>query len=150
MLSATDSFIEYLNTGLGGDPPVNWVRGTAMEESASVFASNALNLMVLGTRQDGSMEEITVSLDLMGTEIRQTNRWVGKIVALLLRAQLTPEFDYEPDPESPTPTGRFISWDGDDVDFALIAARPWRKNEPTGFEGTFVHYNATFPIRHTR
>ena len=139
MISAFDSFISYLNTELAGTPPVNWVRVDDANTEPDVLKENALNLSILGFEEEGSCEEILVSLDLIAYNERTAFQWAKKVRDVLLQQQFCPERDYETAPDTPTSLGRNVSWRGDDVMFSVIQTAH-----------RFVHLNATFHISHTR
>jgi hypothetical protein len=150
VVTALDSFIEYLAAELSGIVPIHWVRHWPEDESAGVFQRNALNVMLLGAQQNGSMEELMVSLDLVGSDARTTHAWADSIRDLLIERQFCPERNYSPNPASPVPLNKMVSWEGNDVAFNLVSARPWRKQEATGTEGSDVHLNCTIQICHSR
>jgi hypothetical protein len=139
MLSATDSFIQYLSTGLASNPPVAWVRQTADDPTSNELKLDTLNVAVLGFQQSGSLELPLVSLDIIGSDQRQVYDWARRVRNLLLEQQYAPELDYEANPAAPVATGRMVFWDRDDVDFKVV-----RNGSRT------VHLNATFQLSHAR
>lgn len=139
MISATDSFIKYLSTELAGTPPVHWVRVTSSDAASGELQMDALNVTILAADESGSIEEILVSLDLVGSDERTVMTWAKLVREVLLARQYTPEFVYEPDPSSPTATGRLVEWRGNDCGFRVASASQ-----------RYFHMNATLPIRHSR
>jgi hypothetical protein len=138
VLSAVDSFIQWLSTELAGDPPVHWVRVSPLD-SSNIPKLGYLNVAVLGFLQNGSLEEALVSLDLIGSDERTVIAWAQKVRDKLIERQYTPELVYAVTPATPTPTGKTIAWEGAKVDFKIV-----------GTSDNFVHLNATFPICHAR
>lgn len=138
MLSATDTFIQYLSAGLAGNPAVHWIHADENDANANLPQVNALNVTVLRVQRSSSVEIALMSLDLMGTNERQLLGWLDTIMTLLTDRQVIPELQYEPDPANPTPVvGKAVSWDGLDVKFVAIPA-----------DTHYLHLNATFPISH--
>ena len=140
MLTATDSFIEYLASNLNDDPTVYWWRQSAGDEHAGLLKQNSLNVTFLGFFQDGSAEYILTSLDLLAADERQAMRWLELVRDLLIAEQVIPELDYAAS-ALPVVPQRAVSWDGDEIQFLSIRT-------PRGTR--YVHYNATFPLLHTR
>ncbi len=139
MLSASDSFIEYLATEL--DPlEVYWWRKGDIENNAGVLKQDALNVQVLGFWEDGSVEMCLISLDLLGTNDRDLLTNLKALRDTLLAAQYVPERDFS-DEDNPVFTGRNISWDARKVRFLSVRT-------PAG--ARYAHYNATFPLIYTR
>lgn len=137
MLPMTDSFIEYLNTaGLG--VPVHWVRVTD-EADDNTLKMDHLNVSILGTLQEGSLEETLISLDLIATSERQAYTRAEAVIAKLRERQYIPELSYSLDPASPTATGKMVSWEADKTRFQVVEASP-----------LYLHLNATFHICHAR
>jgi hypothetical protein len=139
MISATDSFLQYLSTQLAGSPPVHWLRRDASDPTAHLLQHGYLNVSALSYHEDGTPEEILVSLDIIASSERQAWQWAKIVRDKLIEKQYTPELDYEADPESPVPLGRNVSWNGREVDFDLIRSDMHN-----------VHLNATFNICHVR
>lgn len=139
MISATDSFIAYLNTNLGGTPPVKFVRVTTDTPASNDLDMNTLNVSVLDFAESGSVENPMVSLDLIGSDERQVLDWAKRVRDVLIQEQHAPELDYEANPAAPVATGRHVFWDGLAVRFQII-----RRSLST------VHVNATFNISHVR
>lgn len=139
MISATDSFISYLSTELANNPPVKWVRRSADREDSHLLQENALNVSVLDVTQNGSEEELLVSLDILGVDERTVFNWMKRVSDVLEQTQYTPELDYATTPETPVAMGRNISWDRDETGFSVV-----------GRSERLVHANATFPICHVR
>lgn len=140
MLTATDSFIEYLSSGLSNDPKVYWWRQSAYEEHSGLLQHNAVNVQYLGFFEEGSVEYCLTSLDLLADDERQALTWLKKVRDLLVELQTIPEMDYS-NPSSPVETGRSVAWDGQFLRFHNVRT-------PRG--ALYVHYNATFPIYYTR
>lgn len=140
MLTATDSFIDFLSDELSGAPPVYWWRQTAVDEHAGFLKQDALNVQLLGFFEDGSAETCLVSLDLLASDERQAMAWLKTIRNLLIDCQVIPEMDYT-DPDSPVTTGRSVSWYGRQIEFINVRT-------PRGVR--YVHYNATFPLLYVR
>jgi hypothetical protein len=139
MISALDSFLSYLNTELAGNPPVNWQRADPNDADANVLKENHLNVSILAVEQEGSSEEILISLDLVGYSEREVFGWAKRVRDVLLQQQFTPEFDHEVNPSSPVALQRSVSWKRDEVRFTVVESAH-----------RFVQLNATFPICHTR
>lgn len=139
MLTATDSFIQYLATNLS-PIPVYWWRQSDFTEHAGFLKQDALNVQVLGFYEDGSGEHCLVSLDLLGSDERVVLGRLQTIRNVLTNEQFTPELDFT-DPDNPVATGRDISWAASQINFLNVRT-------PQG--ATYVHYNATFPLLHTR
>lgn len=139
MISATDSFVKYLETELAGNPSVAWVRKTATNDTAHLFQHNKLNISVLMFSERGTEETALVSLDLICAEERQAWVWAKLIRDKLIEQQYTPELDYSTNPISPTSLGRYVSWDGRDIHFELVNTDEHN-----------VHLNATFQLCHVR
>lgn len=140
MLTATDSFIEFLDSSLDGEPEVYWWRQTAVDEHAGLLKLNALNVSILGFYGDGSTEMALVSLDLLADDERKLLTWLRTVRDLLRDTQIVLEFDYTGSP-APVATGRTLSWDGNYVRFLSVRA-------PRGTR--YTHYNATFPLLYSR
>ena len=140
MLTATDSFIQYLASGLSGIVSVHWRRQDASDENASMLRLDALNVQYLGFFEDGSIEQALVSLDLLGSDERTVLGQLRDLRDLLLSVQMVQERDFT-DPLLPLPTGRTVSWDGRETNFLSVRV-------PRGQR--YVHYNATFPLKYTR
>jgi hypothetical protein len=139
MISATDSFIQYLASNLAGAPPVAWIRQTATDPTSNDMKIDTLNVTVLGFQEEGSMERPLVSLDIIATDQRQAFVWAKAIRDLLNSQQYTPELDYAANPAAPVATGRSVFWDRDDINFHVV------RNAPRT-----VHLNATFQLSHAR
>lgn len=139
MLSASDSFIEYLADGLSPFE-VYWWRAGDIENHAGVLKQDALNVKILGFWGDGSTEMCLISLDLLGSTERVALENVKKLRDLLIELQFIPERDFT-DPDNPVFTGRSISWDGRRVKFINVRT-------PAG--ARYSHYNATFPLTYAR
>lgn len=140
MISVLDSFLMYLQTELAGAAiPVHWVHQDPTDTTAHLITEDALNVSVLSIEETGSMETLMVSLDVVGSDERTMFSWVKVIRDVLLKAQYTPEIDFQGNPQAPQSTGRMVSWSGDDVNFVVMA-----KNE------RYLHFNATFHLRHSR
>lgn len=139
MLSATDSFIEYLNTGLAGTPPIAWLRASTDDAASAQLQMDTLNVSVLGYYQHGRLEMPLVSLDLIGSDERTVMRWTKTLRDLLIEQQYIPEIDYETDPLNPTPVGHSVYWDAADIDFRIVQSG-----------SRYVHMNATFELFHVR
>jgi hypothetical protein len=140
MLTVTDSFIKYLSTGLENNPPVHWRRQDPNDENADMFRHGYLNVKSLGFFEEGSVEHCLISLDLLGSNERVVLAQVQATRDLLLSEQIISEFDYTI-PSIPTDTGRSVSWDAREIRFINVRV-------PTGQR--YVHFNATFPVTHTR
>jgi hypothetical protein len=140
MLSATDSFIQYLSDELAGTVSVHWQRQTAIDESAGLPKLNHLNVQSLGFFEDDSLEYCLISLDLLGDDERTVGTQLKAIRDVLIQEQVIPELDYTL-PASPIPTGRSVSWEGRAIRFLSVRT-------PKGQR--YVHYNATFPLTHSR
>lgn len=140
MLTATDSFIEYLAAELT-PLPVIWVRQTANKENAGTLNVDALNVRILGFWEDGEIERGLVSLDLLGSDERTTLANLKLLRDVLIQKQFTPELDYSLFPDVPQPTGRAVSWEAKTIRFLNVRT-------PSG--ARYVHYNATFPLVYTR
>lgn len=139
MISATDSFIQYLSAGLAGNPPVSWVHFTPDDATSADLKMDSLNISVLGFFEKGSTELPLISLDIITADERQGYIWVKATRDLLLERQYTPELDYQANPSSPVATGRCVYWDGRDIDFKVV-----RSSTRT------IHLNATFQLYHVR
>lgn len=139
MLNATDSFIQYLSTGLAGAPPVTWVRASTDDAATSELQMEALNVSILGYYEVGQLELPLISLDLLGTDERSVLRWTKSIRDLLNERQFIPEIDYDTNPLVPAPTGKCVYWDASLIDFKIIQSGE-----------RYVHINATFDLRHAR
>lgn len=139
MISATDSFIQYLNSQLAGNPPVAWIRPTATDPTSGELKMDTLNVSVLAFTERGSGESALVSLDIIGSDQRQVFGWARRVRDLLIEQQYTPELDYESNPASPAALGRLVSWDGREVDFQVVRV-----------SSRMVHLNATFQLFHVR
>lgn len=139
MISATDSFIQYLSTELNGIVPVAWNHATPTDASSSEMQMNTLNVSALSFRGVGTYEDILVSLDLIGEDERLTYDWAKSIRTTLISVQYTPELDYEANPVSPVPSGHMVSWYGREIDFQVVQSAL-----------RYIHLNATFLISHVR
>lgn len=139
MLTATDSFVEYLAANVTS-VPIHWRRQTAIDENATLPRMDALNVQFLGFFEEGSSEFCLVSLDLLGVEERTVLAQLKEVRDVLLAAQITPELDYT-NPSLPAATGRAVSWEGREIRFLNVRV-------PKG--ARYVHYNATFPLLHVR
>lgn len=139
MLSATDTFIQYLSAGLNDQPKVAWMRETSTDPATSQLQMDTLNVSILGFQQDGRVECPLVSLDLLGSDERTVIRWVQAVRDLLFDRQYITEIDYDTSPLTPRPLGRAVYWDAAAIDFKVIAASP-----------RAVHMNATFELYHVR
>jgi hypothetical protein len=139
MISATDSFVQYLSTQLAGNPPVHWVRRSASNTTAHLLQHNFLNVSVLTFNEEGTKEEVLISLDIIGDDERQVLDWAKLVRDKLIEQQYTPELDYEANPVSPVSLGRLVAWDGREVAFDLV-----KSDEHN------VHLNATFTLCHVR
>lgn len=140
MISASDSFIQYLNVALGGDPPVAWIRATSLDPTSSDMQMDALNVSILTFSEKGTPEDVLVSLDLIGSDERMVLGWTKTLRTLLMEQQYTPELDYEANGgASPVATGYMVSWHARDIDFQIVRS-----------QARYVHVNATFPITHVR
>lgn len=137
MLSLSDSFIEYLAASVTA-LPVHWVRVTA-DDGSHLLKTGHLNVAILAVLQNGSLEEALVSLDIIGTDERESYVWAEAVIDTLRDPQYTPELNYSPDPASPTPTGKLVHWEADRIRFQVVEAAP-----------LYLHLNATFPICHAR
>ena len=139
MISALDSFIQYLSTKLASNPSVKWVRVTSVDPTSGELQMDSLNVSVLGFREEGSSELPLVSLDILGSDERQVHGWAKRVRDVLLEQQYTPELDYETNPAAPVATGRVVSWDGRAVVFTTVRTA-----------SRTIHINATFPLLHVR
>ena len=139
MLSASDSFIEYLADNLSPFE-VFWWRPGDIEAHAGVVKQNAVNVKILGFWGDGNTEMCLISLDVLGPDERTALEHVKDLRDLLIALQTIPERDFS-DPDNPAFTGRSISWDGRRVRFISVRT-------PSG--ARYSHYNATFPLTYTR
>lgn len=139
MLTATDSFIQYLASELTPFEVFWWRRGD-IEGHAGFLKQDALNVQVLGFWEDGSVEMCLVSLDLLAKTERTALTNLKKVRDALIQAQYVPERDFT-DPAAPVFTGRNISWDARKVKFISVRT-------PAG--ARYAHYNATFPLIYTR
>ena len=139
MLTASDSFLEYLAFELP-DIPVYWWRQSAYDEHAGLLKQNALNFQILGFFESGSAEYCLASLDLLGTDERTVLTQLQTVRDLLIATQFTPEYDYT-NPDNPAPTGRMISWEVKKVRFLNIRT-------PNG--ARYMHYNCPLPLLYTR
>jgi hypothetical protein len=139
MISATDSFVQYLSVGLANNPAVKWVRRSANDPTSHLLKHNTLNFSALQYMQIGSKEEILVSLDLIGDDERQVVDWAKLVRDKLIEQQYTSELDYEANPASPVTLGRFVEWDGRAITFDIVTS-----------DANSVHLNATFSICHVR
>lgn len=138
MLSATDSFIKYLQTSLNGAPLVHWVHADENDPESNVLQQNALNVTVLSVARDGSLGRALISLDLLGSNERQVMVWLENVLLLLSETQVIAEQIYDVNPSVPTPVaGKAVSWDGLKVKFNVIPS-----------DTHYLHLNATFPISH--
>lgn len=138
MLSATDSFIQYLSTGLA-PLRVYFVQATSTETLSQQLKMDALNVYILGALQQGSAERILVSLDILSTEARTALANAKIVRDKLIEQQYTEERDYDADPVSGVDLHRCVSWNGRSINFQIV------RNEPH-----YVHVNATFSISHVR
>lgn len=139
MLSATDSFIQYLSTGLAGSVPVAWNRATSTDPATSEFQMGALNVSILGYYQSGRLEMPLVSLDLIGSDERTVLRQAKLVRDLLLDQQYIPEIDYDTVPATPSAVGHCVYWNAAEIDFKIISS-----------SARSIHLNATFEILHVR
>lgn len=139
MISALDSFIVYINTQLGGTPAVHWVRQDPTDDQAYLLKENALNISLLAVDQAGSVEELLVSLDLVGSDERTVLGWLKRIRDVMLQEQIVLEKDYEANPASPQSLQRLVSWSRDDVQFVTIHK-----------DARFIHLNSTITLSHVR
>lgn len=135
--SATDSLVKYLVRELRNDPPVHWVRMAIQDPEAGSFKVGCLNLVVLSARETGSMEDVLVSLDLLGTDERQVAAWAEK-VKRVLSVESIPELDYASTP-TPRALGRNVYWRGDGISFDIIRSG-----------ADLFHVNSTFLISHQK
>jgi hypothetical protein len=140
MLTATDSFLQYLDENLDG-VPVHWLRIDPNDENSDAMQMDALNVRFLGFWQDGTTEDCLVSLDLLSTNERTALGWLAEVRDLLVAVQFAPEWDYVSNPLNPQQTSRGISWDGNKIRFLSVRV-------PRGQR--YVHYNCTFPVTHAR
>lgn len=139
MLTATDSFLQYLSTRLAGVPPVAWVRASSEDAATAELQMDTLNVSILGVYQMGRLEQALVSLDLVGSDERTVLQLTQTIRDVLLEQQYIPEVDYSPDPDNPTAVGHFVYWNGAEIAFRIIASSQ-----------RAVHVNATFELSHVR
>jgi hypothetical protein len=139
MISASDSFISYLNSELAGSPPVNWVHKSAGDTTSHLMQMNKLNVSVIQYTEQGSEERLLTSLDLIGDDERTVMGWAKTVRDILIEEQFARESDFEANPASPMPVGRSVFWDGRDVNFVMVRS-----------DGHSVHLNATFNVRHVR
>jgi hypothetical protein len=139
MISATDTFLQYLSTGLGGNPAVHWVRKDATDTTAHLLKHGCLNMSILRFSNEGSMEEALVSLDILSSGEREAWQWAKTVRNKLIEQQYTSELDFEAAPDSPVPLGQLVSWQGREIDFDIIVS-----------DANYVHLNATFNICHAR
>lgn len=138
MLSATDSFIQYLSAGL--DPlAVYFVRATSSDSLSSVLKMDALNIYILNAQESGSAERLMVSLDLLGTDVRAVLANAKLVRDKLIEQQYTEERDYDADPVNGVDLGRCVYWNGRTINFQMV------RNE-----AHYVHLNATFSLSHVR
>lgn len=138
MLSASDSFLEYLATEL--DPlEVYWWRKGDIENHGGYLKQDALNVQILGFWEDGSTEMCLVSLDLLASSDRDALTNLKTVRDVLMASQYVPERDFSG--ATPVFTGRQISWDARKVRFLSVRT-------PAG--ARYAHYNATFPLIYTR
>ena len=140
MLTATDSFIQYLATQLDGIVSVYWWRQDAQDEHAGFLKQDALNVQYLGFYEDGSIERCLVSLDILGSNERTVIGQLKAVRDVLLQEQFTAELDWT-NPGSPVLTGRSISWAGQQLRFINVRT-------PQG--ARYSHYNCSFPLTYTR
>jgi hypothetical protein len=138
MLTATDSFIDYLQTGLAGSPVVHWVHVDPNDPASNVLQQDALNVTILSGVRDRSIEKALISLDLLGSDERQVMTWLASVLSLLSETQVISEMRYDVTPLTPTPVaGKAVSWDGLNIRFMAIPA-----------DAHYLHLNSTFPISH--
>ena len=138
MLSATDTFIEYLSTGLAGVIAVHWVHFDANDATSNLLHEDALNVTILGVQRDGSEILALISLDILGHDERASLTALQATLGLLAQEQTIQELSYADNPASPTPVaGKHVFWEGRDIKFKAIPVE------------NYLHYNATFPIRHS-
>lgn len=135
MVSATDSFIKYLSTELAGNPGVAWVR-TSEDPASADLKLEALNISILGFREEYTLERPLVSLDIVSADERQAMLWAKRTRDKLIERQYTPELDYE---NNAAATGRMVAWDAADIHFQKVRQTPH-----------VVHFNATLELYHAR
>lgn len=140
MLSATDSFIEYLSAELAdASVSVYWWRQGNGEEHSGFLKQDALNVKILGFWEDGSEETCLISLDLLNKDERTALAHLKQVRDVLLAVQFVPERDFTTGVGQYT--GRNITWDARKVRFLSVRT-------PAG--ARYAHYNATFPLVYTR
>jgi hypothetical protein len=139
MLTATDTLIEYLASELS-PLQVFWWRKGDVDTHSGYLKQDALNVTLLGFWEAGSEERCLVSLDLLAKDDRTALTSLKEVRDVLLKEQTIPERDYT-DPNNPTLTGRNVSWEGREIRFISVRT-------PSG--ARYAHYNATFPLIHTR
>lgn len=140
MLSASDSFIEYLASELSAVPvPVFWWRKGDIEGHSGFLKQDALNVTILGFWEDGSEEMCLISLDLLAKDDRLALTNLKEVRDVLLAVQFVPERDFSTTP--PTWTRRNVTWEARKVRFLSVRT-------PAG--ARYAHYNATFPLIYTR
>ena len=139
MLTATDSFIEYL-AGELSPFEVFWWRKGDVDTHSGYLKQDALNVTLLGFWEDGTEERCLVSLDLLAKDDRTALTHLQTVRDALIQEQTIPEWDYT-DPNAPVLTGRNVSWDARTIRFISVRT-------PNGTR--YAHYNATFPLIHTR
>jgi len=139
MLSASDSFIEYLASSLS-PLQVFWWRKGDIEDHSGFLKQDALNVTILGFWEQGSEEMCLISLDLLAQDDRLALTNLKTVRDVLLAVQFVPERDFT-NPASPVFTGRNILWEARKVRFLSVRT-------PSG--ARYAHYNATFPLIYTR
>jgi hypothetical protein len=139
MLSASDSFIEYLANELS-PLQVYWWRKGDIESHAGFLKQDALNVSLLGFWEDDTMEMCLISLDLLASDERTALTNLQLLRDALLAVQFVQERDFS-DPAAPRYTRRNITWDARKVRFISVRT-------PAG--ARYAHYNATFPLVYTR
>jgi hypothetical protein len=138
--SMIDSFVTYLSDELDGVILVSYLQAHPDRPSGERLVMNALNVhVVVPCSSRGSIDEVVLSLDLLGPSQRAVLDWVYTVQAVLRSVQYTPEYVYTPDPASPAPTGVNVFWSGEDVDF-----------ERAGESPSAVQMTCTLPIRRAR
>jgi hypothetical protein len=138
VIEVVDSFIEYLNSELSGDLEVNWVRVSA-DENSNRPKLNALNVAVLSFHEYDSLEEVLISLDLIGTDERTVLGWAARVRNVLLQVQFTRLKVFTPDPDAPSVTDQMVSWNGNKVRFTVVVS-----------DENSCHLNGTLPVCHAR
>jgi hypothetical protein len=139
MLSASDTFVEYLSTETS-PLDVFWWRKGDVDTHSGFLKQDALNVSILGFWEDGSEEMCLVSLDLLAADDRAALTSLKTVRDALIGTQFVPERDFS-NPDAPRFTGRNISWDARRIKFISVRT-------PAG--ARYAHYNATFPLSYTR